>query len=61
MAQSSNINLLSEPDAVAQEMSSNCDRPSRGEALLDITMPDNPLAASSHVIEEAQEATIRWP
>lgn len=59
-AQSSNINLLSEPDAVAQEMSSNL-RPSMsqsGEALLDITMPDNPLAASTHVIEEAQEATI---
>lgn len=59
-AQSSNINLLSEPAAVAQEMSSNL-RPSMsqsGEALLDITMPDNPLAASSYVVEEMEDATI---
>ncbi len=59
-AQSSNINLLSEPDAVAQEMSSNL-RPSMsqsGEALLDITMPDNPLAASTHMIETQEQATI---
>jgi hypothetical protein len=59
-AQFSNINLLSEPDAVAQEMASNL-RPSMsqsGEALLDITMPDNPIGASAHSLEEKREANI---
>ncbi len=59
-AQNSNINLLSEPDAVAQEMSSNL-RPSMsqsGEALLDITMPDNPIGTSASALEEKKEANI---
>ena len=59
-AQSSNINLLSEPDAVAQEMTSNL-RPSMsqsGEALLDITMPDNPIGTSAHILEKKEEANI---
>ena len=59
-AQSSNINLLSEPDAVAQEMTSNL-RPSMsqsGEALLDITMPDNPIGTSAHELEAKKEQNI---
>ena len=59
-AQNSNINLLSEPDAVAQEMTSNL-RPSMsqsGDALLDITMPDNPIGTSAHVLEAKKEANI---
>jgi len=59
-AQNSNINLLSEPDAVAQEMTSNL-RPSMsqsGDAFLDITMPDNPIGTSAHVLEAKREANI---
>ena len=59
-AQSSNINLLSEPDAVAQEMASNL-RPSMsqsGEALLDITMPDNLISTSAFEVQETKDANI---
>ena len=58
-AQSSNINLLSEPDAVAQEMSSNlrprCLSPEKPSWILQCRTT---LAASTHVIEEMEEATI---
>ena len=51
-AQRSHVNLLSEPDAVAQEMSHNL-RPSMsqsGDSDHDITMPDNPLGESASEI-----------
>ena len=51
-AQRSHVNLLSEPDAVAQEMSQNL-RPSMsqsGDSNHDITMPDNPLGESASEI-----------
>ena len=61
-AQSSNINLLSEPDAVAQGMSSNL-RPSMsqsGEALLDITMPDNPSPRRLTSLRRWKKPPSRW-
>ena len=59
-AQHSDINLLSEPDAVAQEMTSNL-RPSMsqsGEANLDITMPDNPIGTSAFELEQRKELDL---
>ena len=55
-AQSSNQST-DEPDAVAQEMTNNL-RPSMsqsGEALLDITMPNQSIGASAHILEAKEE------
>ena len=73
VAQNKNVNIVSEPDAVAQEMlqnlrasmsqspSADTETSNVGHRMPDITMPDHKMSVSAKHIQTAEEDNERFP